>query len=327
MIFAYVSRALRVASSYVCGQCLAFTDASFTFRAESIGAVDGVDPADVAWVRAPELGAAKRYSLFDGAIRPSDLVQGELGDCYLVTALACLAESPAAVRNIFYDNERTARGRYALRIFDGSATPPAWVDVVIDDFIPIHKATRAPIFIEPHGGQLYAALVEKAFAKFCGSYHAIEAGHTEWAWHALTGDPAFMLEKSADGEAWERNDLVCTAAENRRGALFSAPGERVLAGALFGVLQAYISRRCVVGASIYKTADVAREQALDDGLIAGHAYSVIDVRRAGRSVADTLQDTHKSGVTLVKLRNPWGGKASWSGAWSLESSCALRCAR
>ena len=187
-------------------------------------------------MRAADLDPAKRFQLFEGKIEPADLIQGELGDCYLIAALSCLAETPAAIRKIFREDERSARGKYGVHVFDGVANK--WTVVVVDDFIPVHKGTRNPAFIHPHGNELWAVIIEKALAKFCGSYHALEAGHTEWAWHALTGDPAFMLEKSADGTSWARSKLVCTEATNKRGAYFASTGEKVHTGELFGVLQA-----------------------------------------------------------------------------------------
>ena len=53
-------------------------------------------------------------------------------------------------------------------------------------------------------------LLEKAFAKFVGSFGALDGGSTAWALNALTGDPVFELRKSKgdDGSStWERIDM------------------------------------------------------------------------------------------------------------------------
>lgn len=47
---------------------------------------------------------------------------------------------------------------------------------------------------------------------------------------------------------------------------------------------------------------------MDDGLVAGHMYSILQVRRAGATMG-------MGGTKLLKLRNPWG-TFEWKGAWS-----------
>jgi len=44
-----------------------------------------------------------------------------------------------------------------------------------------------------------------------------------------------------------------------------------------------------------------------DGLVAGHAYTVIEL-------------VEVEGVKLVKLRNPWGNSFEWNGKWGDNSS-------
>ena len=38
-------------------------------------------------------------------------------------------------------------------------------------------------------------MLEKAFAKLCGSYAALDGGLTLWALHVMTGDHVFTLSR------------------------------------------------------------------------------------------------------------------------------------
>ena len=53
----------------------------------------------VEWVRASELCQTGKMYLFQDGIEPGDVVQGALGDCWLMAALAALAEFPGAIEN------------------------------------------------------------------------------------------------------------------------------------------------------------------------------------------------------------------------------------
>ena len=132
--------------------------------------------AQTDWVRAPELKAfrGKRPQLFEGEIEPSDLCQGAVGDCWLVAAFACASEFPDAIRRMFVTQEYNPRGLYKVRIFD--PIKKKFVIVVVDDRIPCKKGTKKPRFMSPNGNELWAIILEKAYAKFCGSYAALDGG-------------------------------------------------------------------------------------------------------------------------------------------------------
>ena len=57
-----------------------------------------------------------------------------------------------------------------------------WVDVVIDDNLPLRRRA-APSETD----EWWVPLTEKAYAKFCGSYDRIEGGFACWAMTDLTG--------------------------------------------------------------------------------------------------------------------------------------------
>ena len=99
---------------------MAFHDAEFPPTNASITGESGGDvPDDLIWVRAPELlkddGATNggEPALFDG-IDPTDILQGELGDCWLMSAFASCAEYPRFVAGeVFADAKYREDGRCA----------------------------------------------------------------------------------------------------------------------------------------------------------------------------------------------------------------------
>lgn len=129
---------------------------------------------NTSWVRAQDLHQfkGKRPQLFEGDIEPSDLCQGAVGDCWLVAAFACASEFPDMIRHMFLTKEYNPRGLYKVRIYDPQLKK--WVIVTVDDRIPCKKGTNRPRFMKPNGNELWAILLEKAYAKHSGSYAAIE---------------------------------------------------------------------------------------------------------------------------------------------------------
>ena len=93
----------------------AFLDPAFPPEKESLinalYANESKDPAnydDIKFVRpsgVKSLVNDKGISeLFEGKIEPNDIKQGQLGDCYFLTSLACLAEYPERVKKLFVDH-------------------------------------------------------------------------------------------------------------------------------------------------------------------------------------------------------------------------------
>lgn len=293
---------------------------------------------DTDWIRAHKLQQfeGKRPQLFEGEIEPEDLCQGAVGDCWLVAAFASASEFPDAIRNMFVSNKYNPRGLYKVRIFD--PLKKKFEVVIVDDRIPCKKGTKTPRFMQPHGNELWAIILEKAYAKFCGSYAKLSGGFVLWGWHSMTGDNVFQMSRN-ENNTWYREDMVTVdVKEDRRACYFNKTKETYTEENLWSLMKKYDRQKSLMSASIgkqdyRKVAGPNGEQMLDrEGLVAGHAYSVIQAREVSKSivsnvpvvgnvlgqVGDVLAGKKDEKLRFVQLRNPWG-TFEWKGDWSDKS--------
>jgi len=299
--------------------CWEHTDRRFPPNTQSLGALSGDSAnkeggkmgANVLWLRAGNFATKRKMQLFGDTVDANDICQGALGNCWLLAAMACLAEHPGAINAVFVSKERNPTGKYQLRLFDG--VREKWETITIDDFIPCDKdryekdGVSIPVFSQPNGNELYAMLLEKAVAKFCGTYAATEGGQTIWAIRAMTGDPARMFKQNDAKTGWLRNDLVNVEGKDpkdgdlhRRDIMLQPCGEELDNAMMFDVLLKYHYLRSVLCAS---------GSSGRDGLHTGHAYSILDVKKV-----TPFMGMGGTTTRLVQVRNPWGS-GEWTGDW------------
>lgn len=161
------------------------------------------DPEDIEWVH-PErfcLGSQKPQFVDDGA-GSNDCIQGELGDCWLISAMSVLVTRDELLvggrsgmeykPDMIVDKEIAtllssgvyppifhrfrSRGIYVIRIFKNFS----WIYVIIDDRIPVNKQTQKPVFGHcANLHELWVPLIEKAYAKMHGCYENLTAGYID----------------------------------------------------------------------------------------------------------------------------------------------------
>ena len=111
-------------------------------------------------------------------LRPEEIRQGNIGDCWLLSAIAALgAHDPRAIRHLFRDEGSCC----TVRLFDLHDWSPRDVSNVgasapSDSLTPIVCA--APRWV---------ALLEQAVAIHCGGYAMLNGGQPPRAWAILTG--------------------------------------------------------------------------------------------------------------------------------------------
>ena len=140
-----------------------------------------------------------------------EIVQGSLGDAWLLGALGCVATRPDLLDVIFASTRNKLKGIYTLRFFKRGQ----WKNVVIDDRIPCDE-TGTPLYARSKdANQIWVMLVEKAYAKMHGCYEALSNGSQTYALRDLTaGAPQTLdltqetvMDQIANGFLWQQLKL------------------------------------------------------------------------------------------------------------------------
>ncbi|XP_018348907.1 PREDICTED: calpain-A isoform X2 [Trachymyrmex septentrionalis] len=233
----------------------------------------------IEWRRPMEI--ADDPQLFVEGFSRFDVQQGELGDCWLLAAVANLTMHSNLFFQIVPEDqsfEENYAGIFHFRFWQYGR----WVDVVIDDRLPTCRGELVYLH-SAENNEFWSALLEKAYAKLHGSYEALKGGTTCEAMEDFTGGVTEMYQMDE-----------------------TPPN-------LFNILLKASERNSLLGCSIEPDPNVV-EAETPQGLIRGHAYSITRVKNV------EIQMPNRYGtIPLLRLRNPWGNEAEWNGPWSDQS--------
>ncbi|CAK9114758.1 Calpain-1 catalytic subunit (Calcium-activated neutral proteinase 1) (CANP 1) (Calpain mu-type) (Calpain-1 large subunit) (Micromolar-calpain) (muCANP) [Durusdinium trenchii] len=314
-------------------------------------------------ISSEELAQRNQSELKWQGMTAGDLAQGFLGNCWLVASIAAIIKQPTWIRKLFVEADLVA-GHFVIQLYDMASA--RWELVEVDDFVPCtleddwsdvpyaeqEDGTRVynyndiytaqgtkclrkkwlPLFGRPKGRQVWALILEKAMAKFVGSYAHLSGGTEPFAFMALTGFPLVYVfqrpavdqeETAALENHWQwRGAQYAGRNATGIGSVSLPVPDDLLDEELWEKLLRYMSRRCPVTASItrYPAVTNARDYYRNDGLISGHAYAMLEARE--------LQLKGGQMLRLVALKNPHGDwkaeggawSCTWTGDWGHESS-------
>ncbi len=128
-----------------------------------------------------------------GGFNAEDPLQGQVGDCYLVSSLAAVANTHP---ELLEKNLKTNKdGTYTVTFYErpdmnGPAKP---VQVTIDGDFPTKYGSTLEYISARDRTELWPLVFEKAYAQWKGGYGTIEGGMGSMALEALTGaKPSFV---------------------------------------------------------------------------------------------------------------------------------------
>ncbi|GLB43254.1 putative peptidase C2 family protein [Lyophyllum shimeji] len=238
-------------------------------------------------------------SFFINGADSNDIVQGALGDCWFLSALATMSTAKGLVEKFCVARDEQI-GVYGFIFFRDTA----WVTVIIDDLLftsipkfeelnhaekqlyhhdkeTYNKSARKSgksLYFAKSGtnGETWVPLIEKAYAKLHGNYAALSGGEAGEAIEDLTGGvTSFIFTKDILDIDKFWNEELLRANQDR----------------LFGC--AFDNLDSTRSGDAFATVN---------GLMGGHAYSV-------------LRAVEYKGKRFVVIRNPWG-RTEWTGPWS-----------
>ncbi|XP_039642784.1 calpain-8-like [Perca fluviatilis] len=266
-------------------QGVKYIDQTFPPNSNSIG--QGIlrpsDLARVVWMR-PEKIAPYPAFVLDGVSR-FDFAQGVLGNCWFLASIGALTFQDDILGQVVPLEQKFDEkycGLFHFRFWRFGR----WMDVVIDDMLPTINGKL--IFVRSKDqNEFWPALMEKAYAKVCGSYTDMNAGTPAEAMMDFTGGVHMCINLSEPpANLWT---LMCRAGLSKS----------------------------LMGCGTPQGETPANKQ-LPNGLIQGHAYTVTGVKQ---------MISRGKPVNLVRLWNPWGRgewTGDWSDRSSLWNTVSAK---
>ena len=170
------------------------------------------DPEQIYWFRPQEISATKPPEFIDDGAKCNDVMQGAVGDCWLIGAISVLATNDEYIRGNFNPtpeatleiSDEEASGmvkgiyppifhflrRYGIFVFKLFKNYE-WRYIVIDDKLPCDKQEECPPLLTfgrcKNTNEFWVPLIEKAYAKIHNCYEALIAGYLDDGLTDMTG--------------------------------------------------------------------------------------------------------------------------------------------
>lgn len=232
-----------------------------------------------------------------GDVDPSDISQGQVGNCWMLSGISSLAEFDGAIKKLFRKTKnreqmpREGPNTYTVTLWDLKTWTE--VDIEIDERLACAPDGKLLGAKPSEDGELWVPYLEKALAVHCGGWDKIVGGQCTHAWSLMTGcKEQYMIQADKSGKKYgcfgkfNSNIQTWVALANSPHdcdtRMWQCPWPKVGGGGgadlwltkdeLFQRMVAWDQQNYIVAAGTKGTSDKHKT----GGLVDNHAYSVIE---------------------------------------------------
>uniref|UniRef100_A0A7S2NM39 Calpain catalytic domain-containing protein n=1 Tax=Haptolina brevifila TaxID=156173 RepID=A0A7S2NM39_9EUKA len=222
------------------------------------------------------------------------IIQGAgMDNRWFISALNIVASNRGQLDRVFFgelDPTWVAYGFFVCKFYqDDPLSDDDWQVVLIDDRIPVGSDARPAFCRNPDPNIYWAIIIEKAYAKFAGSYEAMQGGTVVQGLEDLTGGIGYKFDLEKREKEW-------------------IPPKGSDPDRLWSEIMEKFATEHVIGCA-NNTKGQERPQTTKMGLLLNRAYAIV--------TGGEFEDNR-----LMRLRVPLnedGTALEWNGKWSDDS--------
>ncbi|XP_022646551.1 calpain-5-like isoform X2 [Varroa jacobsoni] len=271
----------------------------------------GIEPGAIGWKRPFELTDDPKF--FVEGLASTDVTEGIAGNDWFVSAASALSRE----KQLFNKVIPSASSYSLVASAEGGKTSSKftycglfrfmfyhfgrWKQVLIDDRLPIDPNTSVPLFAKSRTkDEFWPVLLEKAYAKYLGSYEALCSHRLEQALVDLTGGVAEILDIGGSEMTPQLKDELHARLSDasRKGSPLCAMHE------------------------LYEEADglTLTEGRLPCGIMKGRPYTVTGFASIDISASAAIRTLFggRQQLRMVRLQDPWAD-SKYTGAFGQNS--------
>ena len=167
----------------------------------------------IKWLRPIEY--MQNFTIFPEELSPREIFQGALNNNTFLSVMTALLENPIYIKSLFLTDKINDYGVYGVYLNKDRK----YLQYIIDDYFPCDNRKNIDCFSHGKENTIWLQILEKCYAKACGSYSNLENKNIDSILHDLIPAPIETLDNFSQNlylnlrNAKDRNWLILASAD------------------------------------------------------------------------------------------------------------------